>query len=54
MIDYICVGCNENCIHSEDTMRDMGILVDLGDGDEIVDVLCPRWGGFTEFQEMIK
>lgn len=51
MTDYICYGCNENCTYSEYALRKMGILYDFGSGDEIIDVLCPYFGEYTEFHK---
>lgn len=51
MTDYICYGCNENCTHSEEKMREMGILVDIWGESEIIDVICPYMGESTEFHE---
>lgn len=42
---YVCLGCNENCVHEDCGLEEMGILV----GGEIYDVICPYCGFDTEF-----
>jgi len=51
MTDYVCYGCNENCTYDEYALRDMDILCDIGSGDEIIDIMCPYFGDYTEFHE---
>ena len=51
MTDYICYGCNENCTYDEYALRDMDILCDIGSGDEIIDIMCPYFGEYTEFHK---
>ena len=45
MTEYICISCNENCVHEDYDLEDMGILI----GEEICNVVCPYSGYHTEF-----
>lgn len=45
MVEYVCYGCNECCVHEDSALREMDILV----GGEVYDTICPYCGFYTEF-----